>query len=356
MSNNDYGFFDRLLHHFALGIPSVQEMSFTIDQMLLKPDPEFAKDKIHVFVAGLARAGTTALMRLFYETGQFTSLTYRDMPFPLAPYMWKKMFQISSKKEILGERAHGDGILVGFDSPEALEEIFWRIFCAKQYIKSDRLLPMDAEPEVIKAFRKYISGLLQSNNTEKYLSKNNNNILRLASIQKAFPRSVILVPFRDPLQQSLSLWNQHLKFVQEHKNNKFAKSYMTWLVHHEFGEDHRYFDVDSRQSSKSPNDPDYWLDQWIHVYRYLLTVADENKVNVIFVNYEELCDYPEIVWESLSFLSGMDRESLPEGFTLNKAPHRPWDSYDGAGKKEASYIYDELTRKFKNEMNGKFIS
>lgn len=346
MSNNDYGFFDRLLHYFALGFAPVQEMSFNIDQMFLKPDPEFATDKKHVFVAGLARAGTTALMRLFYETGQFTSLTYRDMPFPLAPYLWKKMFKFSSKKQVLGERAHGDGMLVGFDSPEALEEVFWRVFCAKQYIKSDRLIPMEADQEVINTFRKYISGLLQTNNTHKYLSKNNNNILRLKSIQKAFPDSIILIPFRDPLQQSLSLWNQHLKFVEEHRTHKFAKSYMQWLVHHEFGEDHRFFDVDSRQSLKTPDNPSYWLDNWINVYKYLLSLHRQYKKNIIFVSYEELCDHPNMVWESLSSISGIDSCNLPSGFELKKASYKCCENYDIDAEQEAKDIYEELKNQF----------
>jgi len=109
-------------------------MSFILDQMLHKSDPERVREQKHIFIAGLARAGTTALMRLFYETGEFCSLTYRDMPFPLAPLLWKKLMRFSAREQGLRERPHGDGIFVGFDSPEALEEVFWRVFCGEQYI------------------------------------------------------------------------------------------------------------------------------------------------------------------------------------------------------------------------------
>jgi len=123
MAKSDYGLGARLLHYFALNFRSIAEMSFMTDQMLHKSDPELAKERKHVFISGLARAGTTALMRLFYETGEFCSLTYRDMPFPLAPFLWKGVIGYSAKDGSLSERAHGDGILVDFDSPEALEEV-----------------------------------------------------------------------------------------------------------------------------------------------------------------------------------------------------------------------------------------
>jgi hypothetical protein len=78
----------------------------------------------HVFIAGLARAGTTILMRRFYASQAFRSLTYRDMPFVLAPTLWRKLAAQSGRNLVTAERAHGDGILVDIDSPESFEEVF----------------------------------------------------------------------------------------------------------------------------------------------------------------------------------------------------------------------------------------
>ena len=38
------------------------------------------------------------------------------------------------------KRAHGDGMLIDFDSPEALEEVLWKTFWRRHY-RSDRILP-----------------------------------------------------------------------------------------------------------------------------------------------------------------------------------------------------------------------
>lgn len=345
MSKNDYGFMDRLLHHLALRSTHIQQMSFNIDQMLNGTDSGRVREKTHVFVSGLARAGTTALMRLFYATGQFCSLTYRDMPFPLAPHLWRNIQGLSSKEGVMSERAHGDGLRVDFDSPEALEEIFWRVFCGRQYIYLDKLVPMTAEIEVIAYFQKYIAALLKVKHADRYLSKNNNNILRLSSIHEAFPNAIILIPYRAPFQQSLSLYRQHCRFIQEHQKNKFTKSYMKWLVHHEFGSDHRFFDVSNRPSAKTPDRQDYWLDQWINVYRFILDETRDKNSNIIFVEYEELCDKPEIVWEALARYAVLDEATLPADFVLSKAPMREWKYKNDNSRQEANDIYVELKRR-----------
>ena len=69
--------------------------------------------------------------------------------------------------------------------------------------------------------------ILKKNNKIRYLSKNNQNIRRLVLISEIFPRSKILIPFRDPLQQAFSLYSQHMKFVKEqNKKQKFRNKLM----------------------------------------------------------------------------------------------------------------------------------
>lgn len=82
------------------------------------------------------------------------------------------------------ERAHGDGIMVSFDSPEAFEEIFWRTFCAKDYIFKDHLAPHKANEEAVDQFRIFVQQIIDSRDTSeqtRYLSKNNGNVFRSIS-------------------------------------------------------------------------------------------------------------------------------------------------------------------------------
>src|SRR5690348_14423268 len=80
MTRSNYGALDRLLHRLALGSDAVADLSFDLENALhpTKGDEDGAQQR-PVFVTGLARAGTTLLMRLLYATGAFCSLTYRDM-------------------------------------------------------------------------------------------------------------------------------------------------------------------------------------------------------------------------------------------------------------------------------------
>ena len=241
---SDYSFGERLLHHMALGLPWVSRASFDVDGLFTK-DFERSANRKHVFICGLARAGTTILMRAFYQTGQFRSLTYRDMPFVLMPRLWHQLSKIlQQKKGVLRQRTHGDGITVDYDSPEAFEEVFWRTYAGRDYIHNDKLVPHVASKDLIERFQIYVNRILQGTSEigeSRYLSKNNNNILRLPTIRKAFPDSLVIIPFRHPIQQSVSLWEQHKKFCKRHQNDKFSYSYMRWLGHYEYGLNNKPF-------------------------------------------------------------------------------------------------------------------
>ena len=68
----------------------------------------------NVFVAGLARSGTTILLNALYSSNQFSSLSYKDMPFVLAPNLWSRL-SFKKQESNLVERAHGDGIKVSIE-------------------------------------------------------------------------------------------------------------------------------------------------------------------------------------------------------------------------------------------------
>jgi hypothetical protein len=58
-----------------------------------------------VFITGLARSGSTTLLNLLYDTQQFRSLTYQDMPFIMMPGIWQSM-RGESAQETTPRRGH----------------------------------------------------------------------------------------------------------------------------------------------------------------------------------------------------------------------------------------------------------
>ncbi len=332
----DYGSGSKLLHHMVLGNNFVGETLFDVERLLFSPD--ITSEKSHLFVAGLARAGTTVLMRTLYENGKFTSLTYRDMPFILAPNLWRKIAGFSRQDTEMKERAHGDGLKINYDSPEALEEVFWRTFCGSDYIKKNGLIPMTADNEILDKFKAFVGLILNNSPDNCYLSKNNNNILRLDSIARAFPNALIIVPFRDPLQQAFSLLNQHKKFLKKHSDDAFAKKYMTWLAHHEFGAGHRPFLFDgTNEGEKNTQDLSYWLTIWINTYSYLMNNLPPQAV---FLSYENLCDKTELVWEKLS--KQINLSPYTDKISFTKALHPINEPVPGDLLQKSNDIYKGL--------------
>ena len=79
--------------------------------------------------------------------------------------------------------------------------------------------------------------------TEKdkiYLSKNNNNILRIKDLSN-IENSIFLIMFRSPLEHSNSLLKQHNNFVNLQQRETFIKDYMSSIGHYEFGQNHKDF-------------------------------------------------------------------------------------------------------------------
>lgn len=311
--NNNYSFLSKSLHHLALRSNIISEMLFDIEMFFF--NKKLHKDylKPHLFVSGLPRSGTTILMRSLYETNYFASLTYRDMPFVLAPNIWSKITGQKNLNNTGIERAHKDRIKISIDSPEALDEVFWRVKLKKNYVLSDKLILHQVDDETIEEFRNFVSLILYKCNKKIYLSKNNNNLLRLESIIRAFPNCLILIPFRDPIQQSNSLLTQHKNFIEIQKRDKFVKNYMSYLVHYEFGADHRPYEFVERSSVDLKRDSiEYWLDQWTYAYNYLSQEKFSKNKNIIYLNYETICRNPKNVFNII-----LKKINL-ENFSLNK--------------------------------------
>lgn len=350
MQNNDYNFGARLLHRLALGSPLLGKMSLEMDSLMSKPRPAPAGPAgPHVFISGLARAGTTVLMRSFYSSGHFRSLTYRDMPFVMMPGLSKRLFGRFYTHSEARERAHGDGIAVDFDSPEAFEEVFWRTFSGAEYIFEDCLRPYTVDHEVIEQFRSYVANVVGSADDprqQQYLSKNNNNILRLGAIRRAFPSALIIIPFRDPGQQALSLLQQHVQFCARGEADAFSVQYMEWLGHHEFGTGHKPFrfasPVTRAGESCSASDVNYWMTIWIASYEHLLLTA---PADAVFVSFERLCDRPDVVLRHLFDMAGVAGDAAAKDQSIHPPKQHRVDGLDPYLRERAEAVYARLSER-----------
>lgn len=357
MAEKDYGWASRLLHRLALAWPAVAKASLELETIACRGSE--GPQGPHVFVSGLARSGSTVLLEALYSTDLFRSLTYRDMPFVLMPGMWSRLSASSRREQAKHERAHGDRVMVNADSPEAFEEVFWRVHCGRDYIMPDRLKKHRADTEVIEKFRVYVDRILASDPHGRchYLSKNNNNILRIDSIRTAFPEAIILVPYRDPQQQAMSLHAQHTLFTRQQGEDAFTRRYMQWLGHHEFGLAHLPFDLKSDGQHSPPpqssgeglgegqcqrfaaDDPNYWLDEWSTVYEALLETAADK---VTFLSYEALCNDPQAtlapVFKDGRF-TGIDAAFA---YPLEVAAPKEFDNWNADAVQRAAAIHSAL--------------
>lgn len=340
MPAESYPFASRLLHHLILGNRLLA--SFSHDLEVLFHDKDLPTPPAgHVFISGLARSGTTILLRALYASGCFTSLTYRDMPFVLAPNLWRRISIFSKGHKQAEERAHADGILVDYDSPEALDEVFWRVFSGQEYLLKDVLVPMSADTETIDLFRRYVALILRDYPRKRYLSKNNNNLLRFSALVDAFPDAYILIAFRHPVSHSVSLLRQHQHFTAHCAKHSFTRRYMGWLAHHEFGPDHRPFRFETPTTMEKlfPDTLDYWLQRWIDAYAY---VADHRPRNSLLLCYERLCEGDGAWKHLLAYLQISDSgQSYPwRSLKENSLP----ESVDKSRLDRAHILYEELLR------------
>ncbi|MGB0496079.1 MAG: hypothetical protein ACPGJI_06965, partial [Kangiellaceae bacterium] len=175
----NYSFLDRTLHHIAYSVPGLQKFVAEMESDIYSKELDKIESQNEVFVTGLPRSGTTLLLDLLFKTDEFCTFSYRHMPFILAPLLWKKISQPFSKDAKEVERAHGDGMTVSFDSPEAFEEVIWLSYLKDQYVKQNHLAPLTLKA-TSKKFSKTIKATLKKlilenqsseQTTKRYISK-----------------------------------------------------------------------------------------------------------------------------------------------------------------------------------------
>ena len=333
-----YSRFDRVLHRMAFSSIEIQKsLSEIEDRIYSRRVSPIVIDR-PVFITSLPRAGTTLLLEALYSLDSFAAHTYRNMPFLMIPLLWDAIsgpFQVAATDM---ERAHGDDMSVGFDSPEAFEEVLWHSFFPEMYL-ADRITTWSAENELRNHkgrfelfFRCHMRKLISlrmdksSDGVVRYLSKNNANISRFPKLIRTFPDAMVVIPFRNPVDHAVSMLRQHLNFERIHADEPFARRYMSDVCHFDFGADFRPIDfgnwlgeVESiRESARGIN---FWLMYWCAGFEHVLSNLSGN---VVLISYDRLCAGPADnlqriaervgIAESSRLVSFADRFRVPNNY------------------------------------------
>jgi hypothetical protein len=293
-----YSAVDRALHRVAFATYEVQADLARIEDRLFQARLASCSSERPVFITSLPRAGTTLLLECCAAMPEFASHSYRDMPFVLIPCLWGTFSAGFRREARLQPRAHGDGMQIDFDSPEAFEEVLWTTFWDEQYL-ADRIMPWPVRDrrEFAAFFARHMRKIIyvrRAGRAEgvRYVSKNNLNIARVALLGQLFADRTIVVPVRSPLAHASSLLEQHRQFLALHARDPFASRYMRAIGHFDFGAHLRPVDFDGwydRRVSRDAQTIGFWLEYWVATYRHLLTA---NAGLVHLVDYDRLCMDP----------------------------------------------------------------
>lgn len=341
-----YSAMDRMVHRLAFAAPFVQATAADVEDGVFGKDIEGIENKPPIFITSLPRAGTTIVLNALHDLPGVATHLYRDMPFVMAPLLWSRMSGGFQQNSELRERAHGDGIKVGFDSPEAFEEVIWRHFWPGHYHPDhiDLWTAADKNAEardfLRKHFRKIVS--LRTGPGGRYVSKNNGNIARLDLLSDMFDDSRIIVPLRDPAEHAASLLRQHQNFLKQHAEDAFVRRYMEDIGHLEFGQLHRpiaFPGLSELVQGKDTNSPDYWLAYWVAAMEHTAARSDR----LLIVPEQTLQNDPQGVMQSVCRLSGLASED--HDFTSHFrqiAPRADRAGFDPALLDRADALYADM--------------
>lgn len=259
-----------------------------------------------IYIAGLARSGSTLLLELLSQHPQLVTHQYADFPFLATPYLWaslRKRLGRSHQTESPRERAHQDGVQVTSQSPESMEEPIWQGWFSQLH-RGNRVELLDDQTVnegFEKFYRQHLKKILLLRGGQRYLAKNNYLLSRLGYLLKLFPEAKIIVPIRHPIAHVESLVQQHRLFSRYSESDARIPGYMQAAGHYEFGAQRQPIVVDLDSATRTS---EHWKDgnehlgyalQWASVYGELhqfLERYPQHRGNVCTVHYEQFCSAP----------------------------------------------------------------
>ena len=271
------------------------------------------------------------------------------MPFIICPNLWNIFSRYLKKKESI-ERSHTDNLLINIDSPEQFEEVFWNLKDSSDYNFKDHLKNYHVSDYILNSYEKFIKNCLIKYKKNNYLCKNNNNLLRIESLIKKFPKAKFIIVYRNPLDHAISLYNQQKHFTKIQLKNKFHKKYMDFLVHHEFGLNQKPMIFERNSSSKYINsEVNYWLDQWLNYYQFVVINFSKYK-NVQLINFGTNKDENIENLNRITKFLGTDYFSnLSKDFFSFKSYNEKYNDFDNELKKNELDIFEKLNLTYPNK-------
>ena len=312
---NSYTRLEKLLNYQFLGDTELSNLFFNRNFRKIK------KNNIKkIFITGLARSGTTALLNQLFTNDSIASIQYKHMPFVLSPRLSNLIskYFISSKGEYKRERLHGDNIFISHNSPECLDEPFW-IKDNKNYFSKPLNPNYKISKETLEAYGNFLNKHALFQSKKNIVIKNNNNHIRLLTLSDYFKESIFIVLFRNPINQAASLLKTHKRLCDLQKKDSYILDYMNIIGHREFGLNQTYFEYDNYSFSKlksssveGNNCINYWIQAWINAYSWLTEVCAKKRENIYFVAYEDLCSKENIILKKIfnSIEIDIDTENL----------------------------------------------
>ncbi len=353
---NRYSSTDRFFHLLAFSSPSVLRFASWLEEKVMGK-AAMSPTAEPIFVTSLARGGTTAVLNALYDVPGVATHIYRDMPFLTAPNLWNKLAGGDKRAVERHQRAHGDGLEIDLDSPEAFEEVLWKLFWPnhfaaaeiKPWATSDRNVA--AERFFARHMDKIIGARLKKRghgqtDLARYCSKNNANIARITFLKEAFPGCHIVVPVRRPEAHAASLLRQHKNFLTQQAEDDFIRRYMNDIGHYEFGQIHKpiaFAGFDP--AAYDPMTGNYWLAYWISAFEAVLAQQD----NCLFVLQDDLRSKPNETMGALCRKLGLTQDpSIFEGYFRGTPDKVSADGYDPALLKKANDVYAALVAASQN--------
>ena len=265
-----------------------------------------------VFVMGLARSGTTIILESLAASSRVATHRYRDFPAPDFPIWWSRFQErFGTKHHLPEERAHGDGLLVTPDSPEAMEEPIWiRSFPTCHDPIRNNVLGAAVRNERFEShYRTHIRKILFLRNGDRYVSKANYNLARLGYLKQIFPDARFVVVVRAPEAFVASSVRQQAHFCARAREDKDVVRYMRSAGHFEFGPDRRPVNFGNAEATAQieahwARGEEFagWAKYWSDAYSFICDQLESDASlwnSVKLVTYEKFCRSPEPMLRAL---------------------------------------------------------
>jgi hypothetical protein len=256
-----------------------------------------------IFIAGLARAGSTVLLEFLDAFPETASHRYRDFPLIFTPYWWNRFIELSpGRQSAPSERAHKDRIKVSPESPEAMEEPLWSAFFPKVHSRREETHVLDAssrDAHFDAFYQDHIRKVLLVRGGSRYLAKSNYSVTRLQYLHSVFPDARFVIPIRAPLSHVASLAKQHALFCAASEENRAVREHLRNVGHFEFGPDRQA--VNTGDFTRVREIESHWArgeealglaKYWSLIYRFVWEkLADDPALREasIIIRYEDLC-------------------------------------------------------------------